>query len=65
MDFRKELANKYAGAPVLLDGETAKVVGRNLPFAQVVSLVSAKSAEYAWQTIDFVIRSNGGHFKTN
>lgn len=61
---KQEIADKYTGEDVTLDGQPAVVLGRLLPFGHVRNPRTGQSAEYAWETIQHVIETKGGAFKS-
>jgi hypothetical protein len=51
----------YAGVPVWLDGEPAKIIGFANGFATVRS--ASKSFEWSWTSVAHIV-ANGGHFES-
>lgn len=48
---------------ITLDGEDAVVAGYANDFATVASRESSKRVEYAWETVELIVKTKGGSFK--
>jgi|TARA_Y100000310_G_scaffold197133_1_gene197209 hypothetical protein len=59
------LADRFAGEPCTLDGEPAKIVGRQCKFATVATLrPSGPTAQFSWQTVQRRMVVGGRRFST-
>ena len=57
----QETRDKLVGLPCTLDGQPAKIVGRNEPFPVIVS--DTNRVEFSWPTVAYIMQ-NGGRFKS-
>lgn len=58
-----QFADKWAGESCTLNSRNAKIVGRLNRFATVAALDMTLSAQWAWETVDCIMKK-GGHFTT-
>ncbi len=54
--MRRAIADRWTGERCYLDGAPAKVIGRLLPFARIVTNDGARSYEWAWQTVNTIMQ---------
>lgn len=57
---RQELCNEH----VTLDGKPAGIGGYVNDFAMVIALDGSNRVEFAWETVDHIVRNRDGKFKS-
>jgi hypothetical protein len=56
ISVQQAIADQWTGERCYLDGAPAKIVGRLLPFAHVVTDDGKRSVEWAWHTVNRIMR---------
>lgn len=67
LSFKQAVMDEANAHGVTLNGEPATVCGTRLPFARVRVTSGpwrGSSFEFAWETVQHVVRTNGGRFKS-
>ncbi len=59
MSLRKQLAERWAGTSCVLNDRPARVIGRLRNFAIVASDDNELRLEYAWETVDRIMKRDG------
>jgi len=59
----QDIANDYAGHICTINGEPGKVTGRLNRFATVGSFCGTYQAEFAWSTVERIMRDGYGEFE--
>jgi hypothetical protein len=54
----------FVGHACTLDGHPAIIAGRQLDYAQVLTLDNSLRVEYAWPTVARVMQRKGGRFSS-
>ena len=62
--IRQAIADQWTGKACYLDGAPAIIAGRLLPFAKVATLDGKRSLEWAWHTVNRVMRDRHGFFES-
>lgn len=56
MNDRKRIADRWAGTQCYLDGKLAIIAGRLNDFATIATLDGSQSVDFAWLTVDRIMR---------